>query len=112
MFSAGKGVSSVDAWFSTALDIEDVLGHSRMGEFSSLVWSSLVTQLTGRFWTVLPVGQGFLAGFVNFTLASGFGTGWVRDGEREGGEEGRGGEEGGEEVRGVFLEAVLSAWCS
>ena len=33
VFSAGKGVSSVDAWYSTAIDIEEVLSNTRQGDF-------------------------------------------------------------------------------
>ena len=33
VFSAGEGVSSVDAWYSTTIDIEEVLSNTRQGNF-------------------------------------------------------------------------------
>ena len=32
VFSAGKGVSSVDAWYATTIDIEEVLSNARQGD--------------------------------------------------------------------------------
>ena len=42
VFSAGKGVSSVDAWYSTSIDIEEVLSHAfvLLTFISSLLMSS------------------------------------------------------------------------
>ena len=37
MFNAGKGVSSVDAWRSTALDTEEILSNARHGDFHIFV---------------------------------------------------------------------------
>ena len=37
VFSAGKGVSSVDAWYATASDIEEVLSHARHSDFHIFV---------------------------------------------------------------------------
>ena len=37
VFSAGKGVSSVDAWYSTTKDIEEVLSNTRQGDFHIFV---------------------------------------------------------------------------
>ena len=37
VFSAGKGVSSVDAWYATSIDIEEVLGHTRHSDFHIFV---------------------------------------------------------------------------
>ena len=34
---AGKGVSSVDAWYSTTLDIEEILSNARQGDFHIFV---------------------------------------------------------------------------
>ena len=34
MFSLGNGLSSVEAWFSTALDIEDVLSGTGDGSIA------------------------------------------------------------------------------
>ena len=36
VFSAGKGVSSVDAWYATSIDIEEVLSHARHSDFHYL----------------------------------------------------------------------------
>ena len=38
VFSAGKGVSSVDAWYATSIDIEEVLSHARHSDFH--IWRS------------------------------------------------------------------------
>ena len=37
VFSAGKGVSSVDAWYATSIDIEEVLSHARPSDFHIFV---------------------------------------------------------------------------
>ena len=37
VFSAGKGVSSVDAWYATSIDIEEVLSHARHSDFHIFV---------------------------------------------------------------------------
>ena len=37
MFSASKGVSSGDAWYSTAVDIEEILSNTRQGDFHIFV---------------------------------------------------------------------------
>ena len=37
VFSAGKGVSSVDAWYATSIDIEEVLCHARHSDFHVFV---------------------------------------------------------------------------
>ena len=37
VFSAGKGVSSVDAWYATSIDIEEVLSHARPSDFPIFV---------------------------------------------------------------------------
>ena len=47
VFSLGNGLSSVEAWFSTALDIEGVLAGARVAD----VIKSL-TLLRGLFWIV------------------------------------------------------------
>ena len=51
-FSAGKGVSSVDAWYATSLDIEEVLSGTVEGHvhlFCSLMLSNLLMRLTGVY---------------------------------------------------------------
>ena len=37
VFSAGKGISSVDAWYATSIDIEEVLSHARPSDFHIFV---------------------------------------------------------------------------
>ena len=37
VFSAGKGVSSVDAWYATSIDIEEILSHTRHSDFHVFV---------------------------------------------------------------------------
>ena len=37
VFSAGKGVSSVDAWYASSIDIEEVLSHARPSDFHIFV---------------------------------------------------------------------------
>ena len=37
VFSAGKGVSSVDAWYSTAIDIEEVLSQTHTSDYHIFV---------------------------------------------------------------------------
>ena len=34
---SGKGVSSVDAWYATSIDIEEVLSHTRHNDFHIFV---------------------------------------------------------------------------
>ena len=86
VFRLGNEVSSVEAWFSTALDIEEVL--SGAGIISCMSWllmlSSPLTQWIGVFWTellvasVYPVVQESVFSFHNqvrlrFELAAGLG---------------------------------------
>ena len=60
VFSLGNGLSSVEAWFSTALDIEEVL--SGLVGTSCMSWllmsSSLLILWTGLFWIALWGGLG------------------------------------------------------
>ena len=37
VFIAGKGASSADAWYATTLDIEEVFGNTRQGDFHIFV---------------------------------------------------------------------------
>ena len=71
VFSLGSGLSSVEAWFATALDIEEVL--SSVGEgISCMSWLqmslSLLTRWTGPFLTVPWGGLVFGAGSGRRTL--------------------------------------------
>ena len=94
VFSAGKGVSSVDAWFATAIDIEEVLsrtGHSDFHIFVADVVKSFDT--VDRDILDCALGRlGLPAWFrrvyfsfrrdvrLRFKLASGLGVAWKRDG--------------------------------
>ena len=61
VFSLGNGLSSVEAWFSTALDIEEVFSETAMSW--SLMSSSPLTLWTGPFWIALWGGSVCLTGF-------------------------------------------------
>ena len=66
--SLGNGLSSVEAWFSTALDIEEVLSGTGGDQLHVMVADVIkfLILLTGLSWTVLWVVWGCLAGFVRF----------------------------------------------
>ena len=67
VFSLGNGLSSVEAWFSTALDIEEVLsgvGGDQLHVTVADVIKSFDT--IGPFLTVLCVFSGCLTGFVRY----------------------------------------------
>ena len=49
VFSASKGVSSVEAWYSTTINIEEVLSNTRQGDFHIFV-----TDVVKSFDTVDP----------------------------------------------------------
>ena len=77
VYSLGNGLSSVEAWYSTALDVEEVLAGIGSDQLHvwSLMSSSLLTRLIGPSLTVPWVDFGFLPGFVrcisHFILKSG-----------------------------------------
>ena len=58
VFSLGNGLSSVEACFSTALDIEEVLSGTGGDQLHVMVADviKLLTLLTGPYWIVLWVG--------------------------------------------------------
>ena len=91
MFSLGNGASSVEAWFSTALDIEEVLSGTGDGQLHVMVADviSPLTLLTGPFWTVLGVGWACLSGSSLRLVLENPGVRMV-----------------------VFLKVVLLVWCS
>ena len=70
VFSAGCGRGSVEAWFSSAFDIEEVLSGASDSHVHLLLLTllSLLTRLTGVFWIVSCLVLGFLAGFVMLIL--------------------------------------------
>ena len=68
VFSAGGGRGSVDAWYSTALDFEEVLcglGESHV-HVLLLMWLSPLTLLIVVFWISFLGGWVFLFGSVGF----------------------------------------------
>ena len=83
VFSLWNGVSSVEAWFSTALDIEKVC--LALATISRMSWSFMVlsplTRLTGPYLTLHLVALGCLPGSERFTLLfvirSGCGLSWM-----------------------------------
>ena len=87
VFSAGKGVSSVDAWYTTSIDMKRFLATlARMiSIFLLLMLSNLLTRLIGTFLTVPWGDLAFLPVFVRFTslfTGNGYGLslllGWKR----------------------------------
>ena len=95
VFSGGKGVSSVDVWYATSIDIEEVLSHTRNNDFHIFV-----ADVVKSFDTVgrdilddCALGRlGLPAWFrrvyfsfhredrLRFKLAAGLGVAWTRDG--------------------------------
>ena len=69
VFSAGKGVSSVDAWFATALDIEEVLSQTGHSDFHIFVADvlNILTLLIVIFLIVPLADLVSLPGFVRCT---------------------------------------------
>ena len=115
VFSAGKGVSSVDAWYATAVDIEEVLsqaGHSDFHIFVADVVKSFDT--VDRDILDCTLGRlGLPAWFrkvyfsfhrdvrLRFKLATGLGVAWKRDG----------GIPQGCPLSMVFIVALYAPWC-
>ena len=88
VFGAGGGRGSVEAWYTSSLDIEEFLLGLLipMFIFLLLMLLSLLTRLIGVFWLGLP-GWFRHAYFeyhahvrLRFKLASGLGEPWTRDG--------------------------------
>ena len=94
VFSAGKGVSSVDAWYATSIDIEEVLSHTRRSDFHIFVADVVKSFDTlDRDTLDCTLGRlGLPAWFrrvyfsfhrevrLRFKLAAGLGVAWTRDG--------------------------------
>ena len=115
VISAGKGVSSVDAWYATAIDIEEVLsqaGHSDFHIFVADVVKSFDT--VDRDILDCTLGRlGLPAWFrtvyfsfhrdvrLRFKLATGLGVAWKRDG----------GIPQGCPLSMVFIVALYAPWC-
>ena len=115
VFSAGKGVSSVDAWYSTSIDIEEVLSHARHSDFHIFV-ADVVKSFDTVDRDILDCALGRLglpAWFrrvyfsfhrdvrLRFKLAAGLGVAWKRDG----------GIPQGCPLSMVFIVALYTPWC-
>ena len=115
VFSAGKGVSSVDAWYATAIDIEEVLSQTRHSDFHIFV-ADVVKSFDAVDRDILDCTLGRLglpAWFrkvyfsfhrdvrLRFKLAAGLGVAWKRDG----------GIPQGCPLSMVFIIALYTPWC-
>ena len=115
VFSAGKGVSSVDAWYATSIDIEEVLSHARHSDFHIFV-ADVVKSFDTVDRDILDCALGRLglpAWFrrvyfsfhrdvrLRFKLATGLGVAWKRDG----------GILQGCPLSMVFIVALYTPWC-
>ena len=115
VFSAGKGVSSVDAWYATSIDIEEVLSHTRHSDFHVFV-ADVVKSFDTVDRDILDCALGRLglpAWFrrvyfsfnkevrLRFKLATGLGVAWRRDG----------GIPQGCPLSMVFIVALYAPWC-
>ena len=115
VFSAGKGVSSVDAWYATSIDIEEVLSHTLHNDFHIFV-ADVVKSFDTVDRDILDCALGRLglpAWFrrvyfsfhkdvrLRFKLATGLGVAWRRDG----------GILQGCPLSMVFIVALYAFWC-
>ena len=94
VFSPGNGLSSVEAWFSTALDVEEVLSgtggdqlHVMVADFSKsfdTVDRSILDCVLGRLGLPDWFGRVYFSYHsqvrLRFKLAAGLGEPWCRDG--------------------------------
>ena len=106
VFSLGNGLSSVEAWFSTALDIEEVLSGVGGDQLHIMVADVIKSFdiVDSSFLTVLWVDFSFPTGFgrhtllitVRFVSGSSWLLAWANHGVG----------------MGLFLRFVLSVWCS
>ena len=114
VFSAGKGVSSVDAWYATSIDIEEVLSHARPSDFHIFVADvvksfdtvdrNILDCTLGRLVTAWFRGVYFSFHRevrLRFMLAAGLGAAWTRDG----------GIPQGCPLSMVFIVALYAPWC-
>ena len=115
VFSAGKGVSSVDAWYATSFDIEEVLSHARPSDFHIFV-ADVVKSFDTVDRDILDCALGRLGLPVwfrrvyfsfdkevrlRFKLATGLGVAWMRDGSIP----------QGCPLSMVFIVAFYAPWC-
>ena len=93
MNSLGNGLSSVEAWFSTTLDIDDVLSGTAGDQLHVMVADAFKSfDTVDPSWIVLWVGWGLPDWFrrayfsfhrqvrLRFQLSTGLGEPWCRDG--------------------------------
>ena len=115
VFSLGNGLSSVEAWFSTALDIEEVLSGTG-GDHSHVVAADVIKSFNTVDRSILDCALGRLGlpdwfrrtyfSFhsrvrLTFKLATGLGDPWCRDG----------GVPQGCPLCMVFIVALYVPWC-
>ena len=115
VFSAGKGVSSVDAWYATSIDIEEVLSQARHSDFHIFV-ADVVKSFDTVDRDILDCALGRLglpAWFrrvyfsfhrdvrLRFKLATGLGVAWKRDGSIL----------QGCPLSVIFIIALYTPWC-
>ena len=115
VFTAGKGVSSVDAWYATAIGIEEVLSQTRPSDFHIFV-ADVVKSFDTVDRDILDCTLGRLglpAWFrrvyfsfhqdvrLRFKLAAGLGVAWTRDG----------GILQGCPLSMIFIIALYTPWC-
>ena len=115
VFSAGKGVSSVDAWYATSIDIEEVLSHTRHSDFHIFVADVVKSfDTVGRDSLDGALGRlGLPAWFrrvyfsfhidvrLRFKHVAGLGVAWKREG----------GIHQGCPLSMVFIVALYTPWC-
>ena len=111
----GKGVSSVDAWYATAIDIEEVLSQTRHSDFHIFVADVVKSfDTVDRDILYCTIGRlGLPAWFrtvyfsfhkevlLRFELATGLGVAWTRDG----------GILQGCPLSMIFIVALYAPWC-
>ena len=93
VFCADQHVSSVDAWYSTSIDIEEVLSNTRHGDFHIFVadvvksFDTVDRDILGRALGRLALPAWFRRVYfafhmevgLRFKLATGLGVVWTRD---------------------------------
>ena len=69
VFSLGDGLSSVEAWFSTALEIEEVLSGTGGDQLHVMVADVIKSfDTVDRYWILLWVGWASLTGLERLTF--------------------------------------------
>ena len=79
VFSLGNGLSSVEAWFSTALDIEKVLSGTGGDQLHVMV-ADVIQSFDTVDWSNLDYYSYHSKVRLRFKLAAGLGEPWCRDG--------------------------------